>query len=535
MLSALERGVLQVDDEHRQEWARFRFEVISELLDKNLDRSERGRIRKEILARAYTAPDGVTWRVANRTVNSWLARYAKEGLVGLENRRDKRLGQMKALDEKVLEDAKGLRERLRSRSIEDIRMHLKYVKHVDISKVSASTLNRHLNRIGAHKDKNYSEKGTFQAFQKEHINQLWQSDCTDGIYLPDPTGLKELRQTTLITCIDDASRFCVHGQFYWTEQLVDLLDCMRTAFLSRGKSSCLYTDNGPIYRANDLAHICSQLGIKLKHSEAYQPSGKGKQERHYLTIQMRFYKEAQKSGLVTLAELNEFFWAWLDECYHKVKHRTIGMTPLERWQMEEELVERISFEKVHEAMQLQARRKIDGRTALIRLNGKRYQASQHLAGQRMKIRWPFDDDSAVNIFRERVFVERAELYVAKPDIDYAKRPQRKVSEDEPKVLECSKQLRAALVAKFRHEKAPDETSRYGVLTEREFLYVVAQSLGRVLDELESSILVQSYKSLFPVDAEFVERSLLRAKSGKGERMHIGFYVKCMEEFKRQAR
>jgi len=535
LLRALESEVRQVDDDHRQEWARFRFEVISELLDKNLDRVERARIRKEILARAYTAPDGETWRIADRTVNSWLARYAKEGLAGLEHRRHKRLGEMRALDEKLLNDAKELRERMGSRSIEDIRMHLKYVGKADISKVSASTLNRHLNRIGASKDKNYAERGTFQPWRKEHINQLWQSDCSDGIWLPDPTGLKELRQTTLITFIDDASRYCVHGQFFWTEQLVDLLNCMRTALLARGKTSTFYTDNGSIYTAKDFAQICAQLGIKLRHSEAYQPSGKGKQERHYLTIQMRFYKEAQKSGLATLPELNEFFWAWLDECYHKVKHRSIGMTPLERWQMEEGLVQRISFEQLHEAMQLQVRRKIDNRTALIRLNGKHYQASKHLAGQRVQVRWPFDDESAVNIFRDRVFVERAELYVAKPDIDYAKRPQRQVRKEEPKVLECSKKFRSALVAKFRHQRPPEETSRLGVLTEREFIYVVEQSLCRVLDEAEKCILAKSYKRLFPMDAEFVERSLLRAKAGKGERMHVGFYVKCMEEFKQQRR
>jgi transposase InsO family protein len=497
-----------------------------------LDRAERARIRKEILARTYTAPDGETWRIAERTLNSWLARYTEEGLAGLEHRRHKRLGEMRALDEKVLEDAKELRERMRSRSIEDIRMHLKYVNKADISKVSASTLNRHLNRIGASKDKNYSEKGSFQPFRKEHINQLWQSDCSDGIWLPDPTGLKELRQTTLITFIDDASRYCVHGQFYYTEQLVDLLDCMRTALLSRGKASTFYTDNGSIYTANDFVQICAQLGIRLKHSEKQQPEGKGKQERHYLTIQMRFYKEAQKSGIIKLEELNEFFWAWLDECYHKVKHRSLGMTPLERWQMEEELVERISFEQLHEAMQLRTRRKIDSRTALIRLSGKLYQASQHLAGQRVQVRWPFDDDSAVNIFRQGAFVERAELYVPPSDIDYSKRPDRRANkQDEPKVLDCSKQFRAALVAKFRGEKAPEHTSRFGVLSEREFIYVCGQSLGRSVDDTEKDALVKAYKRLFPMDAAFVENCLQRAKAVKGEQMHIGFYVRCMEESK----
>jgi putative transposase len=254
-----------VDDELRERWKCFRFEVIGELLDPNLDRAERARIRKKVLATTYIRPDGKTWRIAERTLADWLQRYEREQLAGLGNRMDKRKGEMKALDPKVLEQAKTLRLALPSRSIADIRSHLKYVANLDVSKISASTLNRHLNRVGATKDKNYSEKGIFTPFQKEHINQLWQSDFTHGIYLPDPTGLKEVRRTTLITCIDDASRFCVHGQFYFSESLNDLLDCFRTALLSRGKGSVLYTDNGSIYKSNDFAHICSELGVTLKH------------------------------------------------------------------------------------------------------------------------------------------------------------------------------------------------------------------------------------------------------------------------------
>jgi putative transposase len=225
----------QVDEERRQLWAQFRFDVIAPLLDDKLDGAEKASLRQEILAKTYTTPEDRSWRISERTLRNWLNRYRKGRLVELENRRNKTRGQMKALDENVLQVAKGLRERMRTRSIQDILMHLKFASDIDISKISTSTLNRHLNRVGATKDKKYSEVGIFQHFQKEHINQTWQSDCSDGLYLPDPSGLKKDRQTTLITCIDDASRFCVHGQFYWTEQLVDLLDCFKTALTARGR------------------------------------------------------------------------------------------------------------------------------------------------------------------------------------------------------------------------------------------------------------------------------------------------------------
>jgi transposase InsO family protein len=523
-----------VDEERRQLWAQFRFDVIAPLLDHRLDGAEKARLRQEILAKTYTTPDDKRWQISERTLRSWLNRYRKGQVGELENRRSRTRGQMKALDKNVLEAAKELRERMRTRSIQDILMHLKFTSNIDVSKISASTLNRHLNRIGAVKGKNYSEIGIFQHFQKEHINQVWQSDCTDGLYLPDPSGLKEERQTTLITCIDDASRFCVHGQFYWSEQLVDLLDCFKTALTARGRPVGLYTDNGSIYKAKDLKSICVDLGIGLKHSEVQHPEGKGKQERHYLTIQMRFYKEAKKAGIATIQELNEFFWAWLDECYHKVKHNTLKMTPLERWQQEEASIERLSIERIEQCMQLRARRTVDSKTALIRLEGKRYQASRELGGKRVQVRWPFDDDSAVNIWQSGAFVERALLFVPSADVDYAKRPQRK-REEEPKVLDCSKKLRLSLVAKYRGENPPEDTSRYGVLTEREFKYVIEQCLQRSLSEVDASLLSQYYKLLCPFDAEFVQQCLSKAIASKGARKHLSFYLGRLEERRKHTR
>ena len=51
-----------MNDEHRQEWAQFRFEVIAPLLDDKLDRAEKARLRQEILLTIYTTPDGDKWR-----------------------------------------------------------------------------------------------------------------------------------------------------------------------------------------------------------------------------------------------------------------------------------------------------------------------------------------------------------------------------------------------------------------------------------------------------------------------------------------
>jgi transposase InsO family protein len=518
------------DEERREAWALFRHNVIAPLLETGSDGAEKAAKRKEILAGVHITPDGKKWTISERTLRNWLARHRSSQLKGLKNQRHENLGVMTALDEQVLEQAKGLRERMRTRSIPDILLHLK-MRGVDVSGISTTTLNRHLNRVGATKRKDFADRGAFQHFAKEHINQLWQTDCSDGLWLPDPMGLKEVRQTTLITFIDDCSRFCVHGQFFWTAQLVDLLYCFKAALLARGKPGTTYSDNGSIYRARDWSAICGELDIGVKHSEPYRPPGKGKQERHYLTIQRRFYKEAEKSGLMTLQELNEFFWAWLEQCYHQGKHKGIGMPPLERWQMEEHLVERLSLETLEQKMQRRAYRDVDFKTALIRLNGKRYQASQGLAGEkRVQLRWPFDDESAVNIWRKGVLTERANLFVAGADIDYSKRPVRK-QDAEPKILDCAKQLRLSMVSRRRGEMMPADTSKYGFLTQSEFAFVLESCLSRTFNDSEMSLLNGAYERLSPLDAEFVQDCLARAVASKGAQKHLNFYLTQMEEAK----
>ena len=57
----------QVDEERRQLWAEFRFEVIAPLLDDKLDGAEKARLRQEVLAKTFTTPDGKPWRIAERT------------------------------------------------------------------------------------------------------------------------------------------------------------------------------------------------------------------------------------------------------------------------------------------------------------------------------------------------------------------------------------------------------------------------------------------------------------------------------------
>lgn len=521
----------RLDEDREREWAEFRFTVISPIVCGEYSREEKELIRKGILAKAHLAPDGSSWQISQRTLRSWVSAYKKFGLRGLHSKRRSTRNRFVAISKEILEAAVELRRELRTRSISQVLHLLKMAGH-DVSKVSKTTLNFHLNRLGMRKEKPYTDQGAYGRFEKKHINVLWQTDTSDGIWLPDPSGTKAVKLTYLVTFIDDCSRLLLHGQYYWSEQLPNLLDCFKKAVTKRGICEKVYSDRGSIFRSRQWKSVCAELGIRQIFAQ--EAPAKGKQERHYLTIQRGFASEAQLSGIQTLEELNEFFDAWIDERYHKEVHRTLKQAPLERWQEEEATIKRISPEKLRDALKFRANREVNFKTALVQLNGREYQASKHLGGEKVQLRWEFDRADEIEIWSEGDFVEKAKLFVQQEDIDYSRRPEPEKKPDKRKyVLGSSKKYRLAMISKRRGravEAGPNE-----LLSESEFNSLVENSLSRSLSEDEQRLCKRCYCANCPLSRDFVETVLRRCLKEKGANLHINIYLRRIEENNKKQR
>ncbi len=519
-----------MDEKLRHQWAEFRYGVIAPLVCRRLDEAQRREERHRILKTSFTTPIGDSKSVPDRTLRSWLSRYNLYGFDGLTRIESRSTGKCEAIPEDILNAAVELRLELRSRSVRCILSVLR-AQGFDVSKISPSTLNFHLNRLGATKEKYASEKGSFQPFQKDHANDLWQADCSGGLYLPDPQNKGQYKPTHFISMIDDATRVVTHAAFYWDEQVPSLFDCFRKALLKHGKVSQLYTDNGPCFKSHDLAHTCAHLGAELRHAEKYTPEGKGKIERHIGTVKSGFYQEAKHSGLETLQQLNDFFFAWLDKEYHKVKHRSLEMTPFERWQQDEEkgLVKLVTPEEIRNALMVEADRKVTKQTALIQLNNRMYQASRELAGKKVQVRWEADRrNPTIEVWLNGKLFETAGEMVPGSNIDYSKRPQRnREPEKQPKILHSSKQYRLSLVSAHHHESSPTSSGDY--LSEPEFQQLVSRSLECELSEEELFFLSGAFAELSPLKDKSTESVLLKAIAAKGSKMHLRYYCDLLTQ------
>ena len=142
------------------------------------------------------------------------------------------------------------------------------------------------------------------------------------------------QKTYLIGLLDDATRVVPYAAFALSESTAAFLPVLGQAVMRRGIPKRLYVDNGAAFRSHHLALVCAKLGITLIHARPYQPQGKGKQERFFRTVRMRFLPTLGARTRRSLDALNRRLWAWVEGEYHQAPHRGLdGTTPLDAWAM----------------------------------------------------------------------------------------------------------------------------------------------------------------------------------------------------------
>lgn len=517
-----------MEHDKRIEMAAFRYSVISPLLDSRLGKAEKLAERRRILAHEFELPDGSHKWLKERTLREWIQKFRKSGFEGLIDGNRKTLGSCRAIPPEVLEQAEKLRRELSSRSVPQIVDMLKE-DGVDTDDFAVSTLNQQLNKRGAVKCKPGQERGTFQRWEQRFANKLWQADTAHGVWLPDPTNPKRPRKTKLITFIDDCTRVCTYAEFYWDEQLPSLIDCFRKALLSYGKPEKLLCDNAWTYHSTTMTVFCARLGIGVSFCRKYRPQGKGKVEKKIGSFRSRFINEANRAGLRTLKELNDFFFVWLEEKYHNKEHEGLdGLTPFERWKQDEERIERVTTEQVSRALMLEIERTVNIKTGTVRLDNKFYQADARLAGTRVRVRFAAAEREHVEIWQNQQLLQLAKQVTIPTQIDFSRKPER--TTEEPGIAyEGSKNYCRNLSKRANRDKQTQSESARDYLTEVDLAALFKAALLRELTELESTEVTKFFLKNAPISSNVAVDALELAINAKGTNMHLRFYFHTLEQ------
>jgi transposase InsO family protein len=382
-------------DSKAEKLALFRYALIAPLVIETLPRGELSRRAEQIASRTYDIPDSKRRAVSVDTLLDWAVRYRNGGFEALAPKPRQDRGQSRAVNPQLASLIERLKRENPHRTGATLLRELALSSGQNEPALSASTLYRFLRQRGL-SERQLLAPSAHKKFEAELSNQIWQADMLFGPWVKRPSVGR--MQVFLHATLDDASRLIPHAQFYPGQGLDASLDCLRQAVAARGVPIRLYIDNAKIYRSPQLARIAASLGILIIHSRPWQPEGRGKIERFFRTSRAQFLANLDPKHSLTLDELNERLWAWIESVYHRAEHSSLGTTPLQRWQRDIGHIRQLPPDTDLHRLFFHRLDRVVRRDSTFLLHNRLYEAPPHLAGHTVEVRFDPLDQALVEIW-----------------------------------------------------------------------------------------------------------------------------------------
>jgi len=378
-----------IDEKTRVAVALRRFSLISPIINGQV--ASIVEYSKEVTKSPIEMPHYGFKSYAPRTIGAWYSAYIKGGIDALKPSPRSDRGVSRVLHPEMIESILSkLKEYPKAPAtvIYDMLIEEKAFFKKD---ASIATVRRFIRDNRTVMDE--LPKAQMLRFSKEQVNQLWMTDIMYGPYV----GTKKKQATYLLAYIDDASRLITHAGFYLSQDIASLRNSFRDAVLRRGLPKILYTDNGKIYRSQSFEYLCANLGVVLLHHAVEAAHQKGKIERFFRTVRLRFLSVLKRADLENIDLLNEKFGAWLINDYQKRPHEGLsGETPLDFFLKQANQIALVTdLAEFYRKLLISVKRTVK-KDATISFGGNLYETEMFLAGYRLDVKYDPDTKAGIN-------------------------------------------------------------------------------------------------------------------------------------------
>ncbi len=389
-----------LDNEKREQIALKKFSLIGPVLNGQVDNQKEYFI--DVTSKAIDMPYYGMRKYSPKTLAGWLNDYRRSGIDALKPGFRSDRGTSRKIDAALLEKIR--EKRIQKPRINSSMLYEALVKDGVIlpEKVSLATFYRFL---AANPDltaaKNPDDEKEVKRFAHQFINELWQTDLMYGPYLK--IG-KTKKQTYLISFIDDASRYIPYSMWSFSQDFPALRVILKEAVLRKGIPSIIYTDNGKIFRSTQMQMVCAGMGCSLLHAPPFQAKNKGKIERFFRTVRLRFLSNLDPAEIKDIDELNLRYWQWLEKDYHHKVHSELEISPLDFFMSQSERIKIFpNPAMLDEYFLLKVTRKVN-HDATLSLDTILYETDQHLANSRVEVRydpeWLLNPNRSILLYHE---------------------------------------------------------------------------------------------------------------------------------------
>ena len=386
-----------MDDKTRNAVALKKFSIIGPVLNGQVKNNTE--YFKQVASSPIEMPYYGARSYSYKTLESWLCDYNKRGLDGLIRgcRSDK--GKSRKISTEIGEEILNRRKSNPNVPVSVLYEQMVSEGIIDPGNISRPTVYRYIEDLSLAGELKDDDKKETLRFSHEHVGDLWQGDVMYGPYIT--IGKKKV-QAYLHMFIDDASRYPVYSQFYLSQNFETLRHCFKEAVLRRGIPRLVYTDNGKIYRSQQFEYICASLGCTLLHSQPFVPQGRGKVERIFGTVRMRFLSNLDPDSLKDIDDLNQRYFKWLEDDYKRKSHKGLnGLTPHDVFMSQISKINLVTdVDRINENFLLRITRKIQP-DATIQIQNILYETDSRFSGKRMEIRY---EPEWLNDFSKPVYI-----------------------------------------------------------------------------------------------------------------------------------
>jgi transposase InsO family protein len=342
---------------------------------------------REVLDGATVKDVATRHRVDRRTVHRWLLRYANEGLAALAEKSSKpdRCPHQMAPE-------------IEARIIEMRRAHPGWGPRTILNKLrreleevpSRSAIYRCLVRHHLIQPKpRRRRREDYKRWERSRAMELWQIDVMASVFLTNGIGV------SIVTGIDDHSRFCVIAKVVARATARPVCDALLDALNIHGIPEQILTDNGKVFTgklgrrpANVLFdRICLNNGIRHLLTAPYSPTTTGKVERLHKTMRKEFFSER---SFDTIEEMQAALDVWVCDYNNEREHQSLGdVPPIRRFELARpaslEVIDGdVADEEEPAPRPRTVTRRVD-RAGRISILKHRYHVGRHLTGEAVTI------------------------------------------------------------------------------------------------------------------------------------------------------
>lgn len=269
--------------------------------------------------------------VDRKTLYRWLVRYANGGLGSLADRSSKPDRCPHQISAEVEARIVSLR---RAHPGWGPRTLLNKLRRELEDPPSRSAIYRALVRHGLiDPKKRRRRREDYRRWERSRSMELWQMDVMGQVFLTDGTKL------SVVTGIDDHSRFCVCAKLVIRATARPVCDALVASLKTHGIPDQILTDNGKVFTGKLgrkpamvlFDRICHENGIRHILTAPYSPTTTGKIERLHKTMRKEFFAD---KVFTTLEEAQEALDAWVIDYNTNREHQAIGdVAPIRRFEL----------------------------------------------------------------------------------------------------------------------------------------------------------------------------------------------------------